>query len=190
MTTSDENFRGFFPAMYILFWRVSIPLIVDSLDIDDLDFGVKYLFLADDRSVFDVGGACLSFLQGNNSFFHDSLASPLSKTKKKNIQKPWRALKRANMNWRANAASRLVDTNVKMAKTQVSPNRNIMPQMESTNLKASNAVIEDLSNLCLFFCRLCLTKTRITKVYITVLNSITSSIGPRKAPKNTPTWLI
>ena len=154
----------------------------------DLLVPVKYLFL-EDRSVLDVAGSSF-FVQGNNSDFQDSLASEFRNTKKKKIQNPCVAFKKANMNCKANAASRFVDTKVKIANSQVSPNRNIMPQIESINFTTSKAVSLDLSILCLFFCKLCFIKTRITSEYTTVLKMIIRNIGPRKAPKNTPMSLM
>ena len=157
------------PVLYVL---VCFGFLVPAVPLE------LYLPAWEGWSSFD-----LYFPQEKNSR-QDSSASLLRMQKKRNIKKPWKELKITKRIWKASLTP--VTEKVRMAKSQVSPNRNITPLM----LIIKRMIVFLLTDS---FIRAAVplvwrTRTTITQMKMTTLNSITAMTGPRKAPQKAPGW--
>ena len=115
---------------------------------------------------------------------HNCRASLLSTQKNRKIKKPCEALRITKRIWRAVEALESANPNIVSAPmSHVSPKRNIIPVVLMSNLIAVFLLICALVRLSLFC--VCLMRTPITMIKMTMLMKRMAKMGPRKAPKNT-----
>ena len=115
---------------------------------------------------------------------HSCRTSVLRTQKNKKMKNPWKELKTAKSIWKTTDASLIVNA----AKTQVRPNRNMMPSR--LNMMRMLDFCWLLSFTLPVLLRVCLIRITMTVIKMAVLNRRMANMGPRKAPKNTLTSLM
>ena len=125
-------------------------------------------------------------------FIHSSLTSELITHINIKIKNPWRELNTVKRIWNVSQTPR-VDWKVSIAKSQVSPKRNITPPMliikriilflsTAFSLVPNSFLSEVVLDLA---CRM---STTITQMKMTTLKIMTSSSRPRNEAQNAATW--
>ena len=126
------------------------------------------------------------------TFIHSSLTSELITHINIKIKNPWRELNTVKRIWNVSQTPR-VDWKVSIAKSQVSPKRNITPPMliikriilflsTAFSLVPNSFLSEVVLDLA---CRM---STTITQMKMTTLKIMTSSSRPRNEAQNAATW--
>ena len=116
--------------------------------------------------------------------FHDSTASLLKTQKNKKMKKPWNELKTTNRIWKASLSPST--EKVRIAKSQVSPKRNITPPM--LIIKRIMVLLLTLSFIRAAVPLVWRINITITQMNTTILNKSIAMIGPRNAPQKAPGW--
>ena len=124
------------------------------------------------------------------TFFHSSLASELITHINRKIKNPWRELNTVKRIWNVSLTP-WGDWNVSIAKSQVSPKRNITPPM-LINKRMILFLSTDLSlmpaSLLRFLDLKCRMSTTITQIKMTMLKSMMRRSGPRNEAQNAAMW--
>ena len=121
------------------------------------------------------------YLPQLSTSFQDSRASWLKTQKNKKMKNPWKELKIVKRTWNGTLISLMVT--VRAAKSQVIPNKNIIPE---TLIIRRTTVCNDIES---FFRanvpRVCLISMAMMMMKTTTLMRMMAKIGPKKATKKT-----